>query len=284
MGFALKWSRFTLDLDKRTHVMGVLNVTPDSFSDGGVFFNRESAVARGREMAREGADIIDVGGESTRPFSGGVSSGEEIDRVVPVIRELSACLEIPISIDTTKSEVAEAALEAGASMINDISALRFDPELGKVAAVAAVPVVLMHMQGRPETMQEAPRYENLIGEIKDFLQEGVKRAISAGISEELLILDPGIGFGKTFDHNFSLINRFNEFCELGKPLLAGPSRKSFIGRILDVEPSGRVVGSVAAAVACVLKGARIVRMHDVAETVDAVRVIDSVMQEKIEKT
>jgi dihydropteroate synthase len=235
-------------------------------------------------MAREGADIIDVGGESTRPFSGGVSSGEEIDRVVPVIRELSACLEIPISIDTTKSEVAEAALEAGASMINDISALRFDPELGKVAAVAAVPVVLMHMQGRPETMQEAPRYENLIGEIKDFLQEGVKRAISAGISEELLILDPGIGFGKTFDHNFSLINRFNEFCELGKPLLAGPSRKSFIGRILDVEPSGRVVGSVAAAVACVLKGARIVRMHDVAETVDAVRVIDSVMQEKIEKT
>ncbi len=261
--------------------MGVLNVTPDSFSDGGFFLNRKEAVARGREMALEGADIIDVGGESTRPFSGGVSSGEEIERVVPVIRELAACLEIPISIDTTKAEVAEAALEAGASMINDISALRFDPGLGRVAAAAGVPVVLMHMQGSPETMQQAPHYENLMGEIKGFLQDAVKRAASAGISEELLILDPGIGFGKTFEHNLSIINRFNELGALGKPLLAGPSRKSFIGHILDVQPSGRVIGSIAAAVTCVLKGARIVRMHDVAGTVDAVRVIDSVMREKI---
>ncbi len=261
--------------------MGVLNVTPDSFSDGGFFLNRKEAVARGREMALEGADIIDVGGESTRPFSGGVSSGEEIERVVPVIRELAACLEIPISIDTTKAEVAEAALEAGASMINDISALRFDPNLGRVAAAARVPVVLMHMQGSPETMQQAPHYENLMGEIKGFLQDAVKRAVSAGISEELLILDPGIGFGKTFEHNLSIINRFNELGALGKPLLAGPSRKSFIGHILDVQPSGRVIGSIAAAVTCVLKGARIVRMHDVAGTVDAVRVIDSVMREKI---
>ena len=260
--------------------MGVLNVTPDSFSDGGLFYARESAVARGLEMAREGADIIDVGGESTRPFSGGISPREEIDRVVPVIRELAAGLEIPISIDTTKAEVAQAALEAGASMINDISALRFDPGLGRVAAAAGVPVVLMHMQGTPETMQKAPYYENLLQEIKLFLQEAVERSVSAGISEDLLILDPGIGFGKTFEHNLGIINRFNELGGLGKPLLVGPSRKSFVGRILDVEPSGRVIGSIAAAVACILKGARIVRMHDVAATVEAVRVIDAVMREK----
>jgi dihydropteroate synthase len=282
MGFILKWSRFNLDLDKRTHVMGVLNVTPDSFSDGGFFYSRESAVARGRQMAKEGADIIDVGGESTKPFSGGISSDEEIERVVPVIRELAASLDVPISIDTTKAEVAEAALEAGASVINDISALRFDPNLGRVAAAAGVPVILMHMQGTPGTMQKAPHYENLLGEIKAFLQDAVKRAVSAGISEDLLILDPGIGFGKTFDHNLSIINRFNELKILDKPLLAGPSRKAFIGHILDAQPSERVIGSVAAAVACVLKGARIVRMHDVAEAVDAVRVIDSVMREKSE--
>lgn len=278
----MKWSHFTLDLDKKTHVMGVLNVTPDSFSDGGFFYSRESAVARGLEMATEGADIIDVGGESTKPFSGGVSSDEEIGRVVPVIRELAARLEVPISIDTTKAEVAEAALEAGASVINDISALRFDPDLGSVAAAAGVPVILMHMQGTPGTMQKAPHYENLLEEIKEFLQDAVKRAVSAGISEDLLILDPGIGFGKTFDHNLSIINRFNELGTLDKPLLVGPSRKAFIGHILDAQPSERVIGSIAAAVACVLKGARIVRMHDVAETVDAVRVIDSVKREKSE--
>jgi len=262
--------------------MGVLNVTPDSFSDGGFFFSRKSAVTRGLEMAREGADIIDVGGESTRPFSGGVSPGEEIQRVVPVIRELAADLEIPISIDTTKAEVAEAALEAGASMINDISALRFDPDLGNVAADAGVPVVLMHMQGSPETMQTSPHYENLLEEIKDFLQDAVNRALSAGISEDLLILDPGIGFGKTFDHNLCIINHFNKFGALGRPLLSGPSRKAFIGHILDAQPSERVIGSIAAAVVCVLKGAHIVRMHDVAGTVDAIRVVDAVMHEKIE--
>jgi dihydropteroate synthase len=282
MSVTLKWSRFTLDLAKKTHVMGVLNVTPDSFSDGGFFYSRESAVTRGFEMAREGADILDIGGESTRPFSGGVSVAEEIERVVPVIRELAGDLEIPISIDTRKAEVAEAALEAGASMVNDISALRFDPDLGRVAAAAGVPVVLMHMQGSPETMQQAPHYQNIFREIKDFLRDAVTRAVAAGIPEGLLILDPGIGFGKTFEHNLSLINHFDEFGVLGKPLLSGPSRKAFIGHILDAQPSERVIGSVAAAVACVLKGAHIVRMHDVAETVDAVRVIDSVMREKTE--
>ncbi len=261
--------------------MGVLNVTPDSFSDGGLFYGPEAAVARGLEMASEGADIIDVGGESTRPFSGGVSSVEEIERVVPVIRKLSAEIRIPISIDTTKADVARAALDAGASMINDISALRFDPALAEVAAAAGVPVVLMHMQGTPETMQKAPQYGDLVGEIKTFLREAVERAGSAGVAENLLILDPGIGFGKTFDHNLCLINRLDELAALGKPLLAGPSRKSFIGHILGVEPPGRVNGSLAAAVACVMKGACIVRMHDVAGSVEAVRVIDAVMREKV---
>lgn len=280
MAMAVRWAGFSLDLDRRTHVMGVLNVTPDSFSDGGLFHNTDAAVAQGLKMVREGADIIDVGGESTRPYSAPVSSREEMDRVVPVIGALAAELDVPISIDTTKADVAQAALEAGASMINDISALRFDPRLAGVAAGAGVPVVLMHMKGSPETMQERPEYGDLIGEITLFLEEAVDRAVSAGIRDDLLILDPGIGFGKTFDHNLCLINRLEELAVLGKPLLVGPSRKSFIGHILGVEPSGRDAGSMAAAAACVLKGARIVRVHDVALAVSTVRVMDAVIREK----
>jgi dihydropteroate synthase len=282
MTTAMQWSGFRLDFYSRTHVMGILNVTPDSFSDGGLFHLPDAAVSRGLKMALEGADIIDVGGESTRPFSAPISCREEIGRVVPVIGALAAELDIPISIDTTKAEVAEAALAAGASMINDISALRFDPPLAEVAAAAGVPVVLMHMKGTPEIMQKAPSYGDLIGEIRAFLEQAVTRAVSAGISEDLLILDPGIGFGKTFDHNLCLINRLDKLLPPGKPMLVGPSRKSFIGRILNVEPPERVNGSIAAAVACVFKGAHIVRVHDVAPTVDAVRVIDAVMREKVE--
>ncbi len=276
----MQWAGFELDLDRRTHVMGVINVTPDSFSDGGLFHSFDGAVAHGLKMARQGADIIDVGGESTRPFSEPVPSLMEMERVVPVIAALADQLDIPISIDTTKADVAQAALEAGASMINDISALRFDPRMAEVAREAGVPVVLMHMKGRPSTMQESPEYEDLIGEIRLFLERAATRAVSAGIREDLIILDPGIGFGKTFDHNLCLINRLEELVSLGKPLLVGASRKSFIGHVLGVEPAGRITGSIAVSAACVLKGARIIRTHDVPQAVETVMMIDAVMREK----
>ena len=274
--FLLSWLDYTLELGRRTHVMGVLNVTPDSFSDGGIYFQRDKAIEHGLLMARDGADILDVGGESTRPYSEKISAEEELDRVIPVIKALSKDLPIPISIDTCKAEVARQALKAGASIINDISALRFDPEMISVAAEAGVPVILMHMQGTPTDMQANPTYENLIPEILDFLKSAMDRGVAGGISKDMLIVDPGIGFGKTFDHNLQIIRELTEFNVLERPILLGPSNKSFIGHILDKEPHERDTGSMAAVAAGVLNGAHIVRVHNVKKTVETVKMIDAI--------
>ena len=256
--------------------MGILNVTPDSFSDGGLYFNSERAIERGLALARDGADIIDIGGESTRPYSENVSLKEELARVIPVIEGLKEKLLIPISIDTCKAEVARQALNAGASMINDISALRFDPEMASVAAEAGIPVVLMHMQGTPGNMQDNPSYDDLIPEILDFLRGAIDRAIKSGIKKDLIIVDPGIGFGKSFDHNLEIIKGLNRFASLGRPILLGTSRKAFIGNILGKEPDKRDAGTMATVSAGILNGAHIVRVHDVKMAVETVKVIDAI--------
>ena len=284
MDFVLNWNQYRLDLGRRTHLMGVLNVTPDSFSDGGKFFSEKQAVAHGIAMARDGADIIDIGGESTRPYSSRLPADEEMARVIPVIRQLSREIDIPISIDTYKSRVAFEALNAGASIINDISALRLDPHMGAVAAEAHVPVILMHMQGTPENMQLKPRYDNLLREITDFLENAVARAQSAGIEENLIILDPGIGFGKTFDHNLSVIHHLEEFQTLKKPLLVGPSNKAFIGRILSREANERDTGTMAVVAASVMNGAQIIRAHNVKMAAETIRVVDAILRERVEET
>jgi dihydropteroate synthase len=282
--FNLAWEKRRLDLGRRTCIMGVLNVTPDSFSDGGKFFTVDDAVTQGVKLFEDGADILDIGGESTRPFSDAVSDEEEIQRVVPVIERLSERISIPISIDTTKAKVAERALNAGASMINDISSLRFDPDLADVAADYGVPVILMHMLGNPKTMQIEPKYENLIAEIKAFFEDRINIAEQNGISRSKIIIDPGIGFGKTFDHNLSLIKHLHEFKTLNVPILIGTSRKAFIRNLLknetmeDVHPHSGIVetGTQASIAAAVLKGAHIVRVHDVFNTRITVKIIDAI--------
>ena len=276
MGFVLSWKAHRLDLRRRTHVMGILNVTPDSFSDGGHYFEADRAVEHALAMDRDGADIIDIGGESTRPYSKKISIAEEIDRVIPVIETLQGEISAPISIDTCKSTVAEEALKAGASIINDISALRFDPEMPMIAARAGVPVILMHMKGTPGDMQKNPVYDDLINEIIDFLKDAVDRSEAAGISRELTVVDPGIGFGKTFDHNLKIIRDLSRFKSLERPVLLGPSNKAFIGHILDREPHERDTGSMAAVAAGVMNGAHIIRAHNVKKAVETVKIIDAV--------
>jgi dihydropteroate synthase len=283
--YRLAWGRHVLDLGRRTCIMGVVNVTPDSFSDGGRFYDAAAAVAQGERLAAEGADIIDIGGESTRPFSEPVAIEEEIRRVVPVVAALAARVRIPISVDTTKAAVARRALESGAAMINDISALRFDPDVAGVGAEFGVPVVLMHMRGEPRSMQVAPHYDEPVTDIRGFLGEAAAAAERQGIPRERLIVDPGIGFGKTPEHNLQLIRRLQEFAALGLPILVGPSRKSFIRRLVkpdgakDIPPSLPVVetGTQAAVAAAVLNGAHIVRVHDVANTAATVKVVDAIM-------
>jgi dihydropteroate synthase len=265
-----------LDFSSRTLVMGVLNVTPDSFSDGGLFYDHERAIEHGMKLARDGADIIDIGGESTRPGSDPVPLEEEIRRVIPVIEALARELDVPISIDTCKAEVASRALDAGASMVNDVSALRFDPDMVKVVAERRVPVVLMHMKGTPKDMQLDPRYEDLISEILEFLEERVHFAESNGVPPEAIIVDPGIGFGKTVEHNLSIIKHLRRFKSLGKPVLLGTSRKSFIGKVLNVGVEEREEGTAATVVAGILNGADIVRVHDVAKILPAVRMADAI--------
>ena len=260
--------------------MGVLNVTPDSFSDGGRYFETDMAIEHGLEMARDGVDIIDVGGESTRPYAQKVSVNEEMDRVTPVIETLTKEITIPVSIDTYKSEVAQEALNSGASMINDTSALRFDPRMATIAARAGVPVILMHMKGTPENMQDNPTYEELIPEIVGFFREVIERAVTTGIRKDLIIVDPGIGFGKTFSDNLRIINRLSLFGSLQRPLLLGPSNKAFIGHILDKEPHERDTGSMAAISAGVMNGAHIVRAHNVRKAVETVKMIDAIKRER----
>lgn len=260
----------SLDLS-RPRVMGVLNVTPDSFSDGGDFFGVEPALRRAERMVEEGADILDIGGESTRPGAMPVSAREEIDRVVPVIEALAPRVSLPISIDTGKPEVMRAAVAAGAGMINDVRALR-GPGALEAAAEAGVPLCLMHMQGEPGTMQAAPVYGDVVSEVRDFLHHRVAVCLDAGIPPERLLLDPGFGFGKTLVHNLALLAGLAELCDLGFPVLVGLSRKSMIGALTGREVHERLAGSLAAAVLAVERGARLVRTHDVAPTVDALRV------------
>jgi dihydropteroate synthase len=282
--YIIEWSRYRLELGGTTRIMGIVNVTPDSFSDGGFFFDPDAAVAQGEKLAEDGADILDIGGESTRPFSEKISEEEEIRRVVPVIKKLSDRVSIPISIDSTKALVARHAIDAGASIINDISALRFDDKLPEVAVKYGVPVILMHMKGTPKDMQMSPEYVDLFGEIKEFLLDAVKRAVEKGIERSKIIIDPGIGFGKTIDHNLMLIKQIDRFAGLDVPVLIGPSRKAFIRKILksregeELNPRDPAVeiGTQAAVAAAVLAGAHIVRVHDVANTVKTVKIIDAI--------
>ena len=282
--YNLSWGRHSLSLGEHSRIMGILNVTPDSFSDGGNFLSCGDAVAQGQKLVKDGADILDIGGESTRPFSEEVSAEEEIQRVVPVIERLAEQISIPISIDTTKASVARRAIEAGASMINDVTALRLDHEMVNVAAEYGVPVILMHMLGMPKTMQISPTYDDLLGEIKAFLEKAIDRIEKKGILRSRIIIDPGIGFGKTVEHNLLLIKHLHEFTSLGTPILIGPSRKAFIRHILkdesvkDIRPELQEVeiGTQAAVAAAILNGAHIVRVHNVANTRVTVQITDHI--------
>jgi dihydropteroate synthase len=254
--------------------MGILNVTPDSFSDGGKFNSTEDAVNYAIKMVDEGADIIDVGGESTRPGSTQISVDEELKRVLPVIELLVKQTNVPISIDTYKSDVAELALNAGAQIVNDISGLHFDPKMASVVAKLNGSLVVMHIKGTPRTMQANPEYNNLITEVKSYLENSVNLAVSGGIKQ--IIVDPGIGFGKTVEHNLEIIKQLRVFSDLGYPIMTGPSRKSFIGKILNVDMDDRLEGTAAAVAACVMNGASIVRVHDVRAMKRVVGLIDAI--------
>ncbi|MDC0708071.1 dihydropteroate synthase [Stigmatella sp. ncwal1] len=263
---------------ERTYVMGVVNVTPDSFSDGGRHASAEAAIAHGLKLAEAGADVLDVGGESTRPGSRPVSAEEELERVLPVLSGLRARTSVPLSVDTTKAAVAREALKAGAALINDISGFHFDPELPRVVAEAGAACCLMHLKGTPETMQAAPHYEDLLGEVLAFLEEGVNRAVEAGVARERILVDPGIGFGKTLGHNLFLLRRLADLRVLGLPVLVGTSRKGFLGALTGGKPPlerlAATLGSIAGMAAW--GGADFVRVHDVAEAKDALAVVDAV--------
>jgi dihydropteroate synthase len=258
----------------RTLIMGILNVTPDSFSDGGKFVDPEKAVARGLQMIAEGADIIDVGGESTRPGSRPVPAKEEIRRTIPIIAELKKQPRCLISIDTRNAETARAAIVAGADIINDISALA-DPGMAAVAAETGAGVILMHMLGMPETMQNDPHYNEVVSEVRNFLEERMAFAVARGVALEQIALDPGIGFGKMDEHNLALLNGIPALAAAGRPVLIGASRKGFIGRLTGRGPEERLAGSLAAAAFSILRGAHILRVHDVKESCDAARLVDT---------
>jgi dihydropteroate synthase len=302
--FRLRLASRTLVLGERTLIMGVLNITPDSFSDGGLYLDPGAAVARALEIERAGADILDVGGESTRPGSEGISAAEELRRILPVLEKLRGRLKIPISIDTAKSEVAEAAADAGAEILNDVTALRADPRLSDVARRRKLPLILMHMRGDPRTMQQQPFALHILRDVTAGLRRAVAIARRAGVPKSQIILDPGLGFGKSYEQNFELLDRLPELARLGFPLLVGPSRKSFIGRALAASPrnssivdapgasqrgssrgaasgiapeSARIWGTAAAVAASILAGAHIVRVHDVAEMSQVARVTDAVL-------
>ncbi len=282
--FTLEFDRFCLKMESETCIMGILNATPDSFSDGGQFNTFETAVNHGIRLVDDGAHILDIGGESSRPFATPVSEQEELDRVIPVIENLSKRIDVPISIDTVKSVVAREALNAGAAIINDISAFEKDPAMADLAAQRGVPVVLMHMKGTPETMQVNPNYDDLMLEITNYLKTRAVYAMERGIHKKNIILDPGIGFGKTIEHNLVLINHLEKITALGFPVLIGPSRKSFIQNILSKNNKMPVkandlkaeYGSLAAAAASILNGAHIIRVHDVQKVKPFTRIIDSI--------
>lgn len=273
--FLVRAGRYDLALGKETGILGIINLTPDSFSGDGLYrMPPDMLVALARQMVKDGADIVDVGGESSRPGARPVSAKEEMRRVIPAVKALARKIKVPISVDTYKPEVAQAALENGASMINDIHALQ-SPGMGKVIARYKAAVILMHMKGRPRSMQKNPKYASLIGEIIAFLDRAVRSALDAGIPRDRIIIDPGLGFGKTLEHNLQILKGLGEFRVLGLPILVGPSRKSFLGAILERGPRERVLGTAAACVTAAERGAHLVRVHDVREVKEAMKVFDS---------
>ncbi len=273
----LTFKTHLVDFSEKTHVMGILNVTPDSFSDGGLYLDKERAIDHGLRMVEDGADMIDIGGESTRPGSEPVSLEEELNRTIPIVEAISQRVNVPISIDTYKAEVARRALDAGATMVNDISGLRFDPEMARLVADKEVPVVIMHRQGTPKEMQINPVYDDLISEVIAYLQESIHIAKKAGIKEDRIIVDPGIGFGKTMEHNLKIIKNLKRLKEVRRPILIGTSRKSFIGHILgNVPPGERLFGTASTIAIAILNGADMIRVHDVKEMTEVVKLADAV--------
>jgi dihydropteroate synthase len=280
--FVWRAGAHVLHCGTRTHVMGVLNVTPDSFSDGGRHFDPEAAVAAGIDMVRAGADLLDVGGESTRPGAEQVAPHVEIERVVPVIKRLAAEVEVPVSVDTRKHQVAEAALGAGASIVNDVTAGEFDPRMLATVRDSGAGYVLMHMRGTPETMQGLVDYRDVVREVANYLALRLQAVNDAGIDRERLAIDPGLGFAKTSDQSLRLMREVDAFLEAGRPVLVGPSRKSFIGHVLATDVSDRVEGTAGAVAWMAGRGAHIVRVHDVAPMVRVVRVVDAIKRASVE--
>jgi dihydropteroate synthase len=277
----LRGRQFQFSFPRPALVMGIVNVTPDSFSDGGRFLKPETAIAHGLKLVREGADIVDIGGESTRPNAAPVAEIEELRRVLPVITELAKATDVPISIDTSKPNVARAALEAGASMVNDIAANRTDSAMWQVVAEMGAGYVCMHMQGTPQTMQANPVYTDVVQQVGDFFSERIQRLQDCGVGREQLILDPGIGFGKTLEHNLELLGSVHSFLEFERPLLLGISRKSFIGKLLGAEAGARLSAALACACLAVQSGVQIIRAHDVAETVQAIRMTEAILARQL---
>ena len=279
----LEWicSDVSLPLWKKTHIMGILNVTPDSFSDGGKFIKTDTAVECALKMVKDGADIIDIGGESTRPGAEPVSEAEELDRVLPVIEAIAKETATPISIDTYKSNVAEQALMAGAKIVNDISGFQFDDRIALVAAQYNAGCVLMHIKGEPRNMQKNPHYDDVLGEISDYLRKSISIAQNTGLKKENIVIDPGIGFGKRFVDNLEIIRELKRLTILDCPVLVGPSRKSFIGQILDLLPDQRLEGTAAVVAISIMNGANVVRVHDVKEISRVAKVVDAILQKEI---
>jgi len=275
-----KCRQHVLEIGPRPLIMGILNVTPDSFSDGGRFADPQAAVQRGLQMIQEGADIIDVGGESTRPGAAAVSADEETARVVPVILALAKAPGALLSIDTMKAAVAERAVEAGAQIVNDVSALTHDPDMSRVASESGAGVILMHMQGTPRTMQKEPHYADVVTDIRDYLKARVDALVAGGMAVETIAVDPGIGFGKTVEHNVSLLANVRTLTALGRPVVVGLSRKSFLGKLTGCEVDDRLASSLAGLVFCILNGTHILRVHDVKESRQALTVATALASAK----
>lgn len=265
-----------ISLGSGTLVMGILNVTPDSFSDGGLYLDPGKAAAHAEAMAEQGADLLDIGAESSRPGSDPVDEEEEIRRLIPVVKEVCLRTSVPVSVDTTKSQVARLALDAGARMINDISALRFDPHMGPLVAETGAGLVLMHMRGIPKTMHRAPSYGSVVEEVRQFFIERLRASQECGIRADQILLDPGIGFGKNLEHNLTLLAHLKDLTDLGRPLLVGVSRKAFIGQVLGRQIGERLMGTAAAVAVAVLQGASVVRVHEVGQVRDVVKMVDAI--------
>jgi len=281
MDFFLRFSRREINLTKKVAVMGILNLTPDSFYDGGRYRTEKEILRRVEQMIKEGADIVDIGGESTRPGAAQISWEEEVRRVIPYLKKITNIFEIPVSIDTYKAKVAREAIEAGAEMVNDISGLRFDSEMAGVVSSGGVYLVVMHIKGTPKDMQDNPQYESLMDEIISYLEESLEIASRAGINLNKIIVDPGIGFGKTKEHNLFILKNLKRLRVLERPILIGVSRKSFIGKVLNLPLEERLFGSLAATSVAVMEGARIVRCHDVKETRQVVDLVNAILQSRV---